>query len=135
MKEGFEPKLFKSYNLTPEQQVEQDKFLKENIEKGYIRPSQSPIYGITFLLCQKERRKTQTMPRLSIFERLHRQKHLSNTIDFRNHGQVKGSQIFHEIGRQMGIQQCAYQERGRMESSFQNQSRTFRTNGHVFWNV
>jgi hypothetical protein len=36
MKEGFEPKSFKSYNLTPEEQVERDKFIKENLEKGYI---------------------------------------------------------------------------------------------------
>ena len=36
MKEGFEPKSFKNYNLTPKEQVELDKFLKENLEKGYI---------------------------------------------------------------------------------------------------
>ena len=36
MKEGFEPKSFKTYNLTPEEQIERDKFLKENLEKGYI---------------------------------------------------------------------------------------------------
>ena len=35
MKEGFEPKSFKNYNLTPEEQVKLDKFLKENLEKGY----------------------------------------------------------------------------------------------------
>jgi hypothetical protein len=42
MKEGFEPKSFKDYNLTPEEQTELDKFLDKNLEKGYIRPSQSP---------------------------------------------------------------------------------------------
>ena len=31
MKEGFEPKSFKNYNLTPEEQVKLDKFLKENV--------------------------------------------------------------------------------------------------------
>ena len=36
MKPGFEPKLFKNYNLTPAKQEELDKFLKENLEKGYI---------------------------------------------------------------------------------------------------
>ena len=36
MKEGFEPKLFKNYNLTPAEQLELDNFLKENLEKGYI---------------------------------------------------------------------------------------------------
>jgi hypothetical protein len=42
MKEGFEPKFFKNYNLTPEEQKELDKFLDENLEKRYIQPSQSP---------------------------------------------------------------------------------------------
>jgi hypothetical protein len=42
IKEGFEPKSFKNYNLTPEEQKELDKFLDENLEKGYIWPSQSP---------------------------------------------------------------------------------------------
>ena len=36
MKEGFEPKSFKNYNLTPVEQIELDKFLKENLDKGYI---------------------------------------------------------------------------------------------------
>jgi hypothetical protein len=42
MKEGFEPKSFKNYNLTPEEQKELNKFLDENLEKEFIRPSQSP---------------------------------------------------------------------------------------------
>ena len=41
MQEGFKPKSFENYNLTPAEQIELDKFLKENLEKGYIRPSQS----------------------------------------------------------------------------------------------
>ena len=36
MKEGFEPKSFKNYNLTPAEQLKLDKFLKEILEKGYI---------------------------------------------------------------------------------------------------
>ena len=36
MKEGFEPKSFKNYNLTLEEQKELNKFLDENLEKGYI---------------------------------------------------------------------------------------------------
>jgi hypothetical protein len=36
MKEGFEPKSFKNHNLTPEERKELDKFLDENLEKGYI---------------------------------------------------------------------------------------------------
>ena len=50
MKEGFEPKSFKNYNLTQAEQLELDKFLKENLEKGYIRPSQSPMASPFFFV-------------------------------------------------------------------------------------
>ena len=36
VKKGFEPKSFRNYNLTPAEQLELDKFLKEFLEKGYI---------------------------------------------------------------------------------------------------
>ena len=36
IKEGFKPKSFKIYNLTPAEQLELDNFLKEILEKGYI---------------------------------------------------------------------------------------------------
>jgi len=54
MKEGFEPKSFKNYNLTPAEQLELDKFLKENLEKGYIKPSQSPMASPFFFVSKKD---------------------------------------------------------------------------------
>jgi len=36
LEDRFVPKSFKNYNLTPIEQIELDKFLKENLEKGYI---------------------------------------------------------------------------------------------------
>jgi hypothetical protein len=54
MKEEFKPKLFKGYNLTPEEQIEQDKFLKENFEKGYIYPSQSLMASPFFFVKKKD---------------------------------------------------------------------------------
>ena len=54
MKEGFEPKSFKNYNLTPEEQIKLDTFLKENLEKGYIRPSQSPMASPFFFVKKKD---------------------------------------------------------------------------------
>jgi hypothetical protein len=53
MKSGFEPKSFKTYNLTPEEQVELDKFLEENLDKGYIKPSQSPMASPFFFVKKK----------------------------------------------------------------------------------
>ena len=52
MKEGFEPKSFKNDNLTPEEQIELDMFLKENLE---IYSTITISYGFCIFLCQKER--------------------------------------------------------------------------------
>jgi hypothetical protein len=54
MKPRFEPKLFKTYNLTPEEQGELNKFLKENLDKGYIKPSQSPMASPSFFVKKKD---------------------------------------------------------------------------------
>ena len=54
MNEGFGPKSFKNYNLTPAEQLKLDKFLKENLEKGYIWPSQSPMASPFFLVSKKD---------------------------------------------------------------------------------
>jgi plasmid maintenance system antidote protein VapI len=56
MKSRFEPKLFKTYNLTPEEQVKLDKFLKENLDKGYIKVSQSPMASPFFFVKKKDGR-------------------------------------------------------------------------------
>ena len=54
MKEGFEPKSFKNYNLTLEEQKELDKFLNENLEKGYIQLSQSSVASPFFFVKKKD---------------------------------------------------------------------------------
>ena len=54
MKEGFELKSFKNYNLTLAEQIELDKFLEENLEKGYIRPSQLPMASPFFFVNKKD---------------------------------------------------------------------------------
>ena len=54
MKEGFEPKLFKNYNLTQTEQLELDNFLKEILEKGYIQPSESPMASPFFFVFKED---------------------------------------------------------------------------------
>jgi Reverse transcriptase (RNA-dependent DNA polymerase) len=54
MKEGFESKLFKNYNLTLAEQIKLDKFLKENLVKGYIWPSQLPMVSPFFFVSKKD---------------------------------------------------------------------------------
>ena len=54
IKKGFEPKSFKNYNLTPAEQIKLDKFLKENLEKRYIGPSQSLMASPFFFVNKKD---------------------------------------------------------------------------------
>ena len=54
LKEGFQPKLFKMYNLTPEEQKELDNWTKDNLNKGYIQPSQSPMASPFFYVKKKD---------------------------------------------------------------------------------
>jgi hypothetical protein len=54
IKSGFEPKSFKMYNLTPEEQIELDKFLKKNLDKRYIKLSQSPMASPFFFVKKKD---------------------------------------------------------------------------------
>ena len=54
MKEEFKPKSFSPYKLTPGEQLKLDKFLKENLENGYIRPSQSPMASPMFFVAKKD---------------------------------------------------------------------------------
>ena len=45
---------FKLYPLSPNEQVELDKFLKENLAKGYIRESKSPMSSPFFFVKKKD---------------------------------------------------------------------------------
>jgi len=54
LKDDFIPKDCKVYPLTAPEQAELDKFLKENLEKGYIRPSKSPMASPFFFVDKKD---------------------------------------------------------------------------------
>ena len=47
----------KVYSLSPEEQKEQDKFLEENLRKGYIRPSKSLMASSFFFVSKKDSKK------------------------------------------------------------------------------
>jgi len=57
LKTDFIPKDCKIYPLSPEEQKEQDKFLEENLRKGYIRPSKSPMASPFFFVSKKDSKK------------------------------------------------------------------------------
>jgi hypothetical protein len=54
LKEGFEPEKSKLYPLSPKEQEELDKFLDEQLRKGYIIPSKSPQTAPFFFVDKKD---------------------------------------------------------------------------------
>ncbi|ESK83158.1 hypothetical protein Moror_14995 [Moniliophthora roreri MCA 2997] len=75
LKPEFTPQDCKVYSLTALEQAELDKFLAENLRKGYIRKSKSPMASPFFFVGKKEKGK------------------LRPTQDYRrlNHGTVKNA--------------------------------------------
>jgi len=57
LKPNFIPKDCKVYPLSPEEQKKQDKFLEENLRKGYIRPSKSLMSSPFFFVSKKDLKK------------------------------------------------------------------------------
>uniref|UniRef100_A0A0W0FNV5 Reverse transcriptase domain-containing protein n=1 Tax=Moniliophthora roreri TaxID=221103 RepID=A0A0W0FNV5_MONRR len=55
LKPDFVPRNCKLYPLSPVEQQEQDKFLEENLRKGYIRKSKSPMASPFFFVAKKEK--------------------------------------------------------------------------------
>ena len=54
MKTGFQLKVFEGYNLISGGQIELDKFLKENLDKGYIKLLESPMASPFFFVKKKD---------------------------------------------------------------------------------
>ena len=79
--------------------------------------------GIPFLLCQQERWEITADTGLQVPQPMDNQENLSIATHIRNHGQDQGlwSEIFHQIQRLMGIQQCMHQGWQPMESGIQDQ--------------
>ena len=55
LKPDFVPKDCKVYPLTPQEHMEMDKFIDENLAKGYIWPSKSPMASPFFFVAKKSR--------------------------------------------------------------------------------
>ena len=57
MKEGFVPRKGKVYPLSRKEREEVCKFIKEQLRKGYIRPSKSPQIVLVFFIGKKDGKK------------------------------------------------------------------------------
>ena len=57
MKEGFMPRKEKVYSLLREEREKVREFVKEQLRKGYIRPSKSPQIALVFFVGKKDGKK------------------------------------------------------------------------------
>ena len=57
LKEDFVPHDCKVYPMTLPEQAELDKFINENLAKGYIRPSKSPMASPLFFVSKKDQKE------------------------------------------------------------------------------
>ena len=57
VKEGFIPRKGKVYPLSREEREEVREFVKEQLRKGYIRPSKSPQMALVFFVGKKDGKK------------------------------------------------------------------------------
>jgi len=57
VKEGFMPRKGKVYPLSREEREEVREFVKEQLRKGYIRPSKLPQIALVFFIGKKDRKK------------------------------------------------------------------------------
>ena len=54
LKDTFVPKNFSLYSLSPQDQKTLDEFIDDNLRKGYIRPSKSPMASPFFFVGKKD---------------------------------------------------------------------------------
>ena len=126
MKENFIPKSFKTYNLTLQEQIELDKFLKENLEKGYIRPSQSPMASPFFFVNKKDGKLRPCQDYHYLNEHMVKNAYpLPLIMELLN--KLKGAKYFTKLDIWWGYNNVHIWEGG----SFQSKSRTLQTNHNV----
>ena len=124
MKEGFEPKSFKNYSLTPQEQVEMEKFLKENLEKGYIRPLKSPMASPFFFVDKKDGklRLTQDYRYLNkwMIKNAYPLPLISDVID-----KLQGSKYFMKLGIRWGYNNVRIKEGDEWKVAFKTNKGLF----------
>ncbi len=111
----------KVYPLNRNEQEQLDKFLDENLENGHIRPSKSPFASPFFFIKKKDgtQRPVQDYRKLNEMTITNR---LSASLNLGTHRQASGSEILHEAGHLLGLQQC--QDQGRETSRRPPSART-----------
>ena len=124
MKEGFKPKSFKNYSLTPQEQIEMEKFLKENLEKGYIQPSKSPMASPFFFVDKKDGKLWPTQDYRYLNEWMIKNAYplplISDVID-----KLQGSRYFTKLDIRWGYNNVRIKEEDEWKAAFKTNKGLF----------
>ena len=133
IKPGFEPKLFKNYNLTLAEQEELDKFLKENLEKEYIQKSESPMAS-PFFFVKKDGRLQPCQDYWFLNEWTIKNAYplplISESMD-----KLEGAIYFTKLNVRWGYNNIWIREGDEWKAAFKNQLGIVWTYSNVLWHV
>src|SRR6266702_164183 len=107
------------------------KRIRQRTTSQGIHPPIKVTLFLSILLHKEERRKTTTGSRLPKTKLPNSQEPIPLATHPRTDRPDTTRPEIHQTGYTMGIQQCPYQRRRRMEGSLQNQFRPLRTMRHV----
>jgi len=132
LKEGFVPKVFKTYALSPAESKELSNFLEENLRLGRIRPSQSPMGSPFFFVAKKDGKKLRpcqdyrylnawTVPNACPLPRT------DQLMD-----RLKGSKYFTKLDIKWGYNNVRIKEEDRWKAAFKTEKGLFEPNVMFF---
>uniref|UniRef100_A0A0W0FG00 Putative reverse transcriptase-rnase h-integrase n=1 Tax=Moniliophthora roreri TaxID=221103 RepID=A0A0W0FG00_MONRR len=125
LKPDFVPRNCKLYLLSPKEQEEQDKFLEENLWKGYIRKLKSPMASPFFFVAKKKKgalRPTQDYQELNkgMVKNAYPLLLISELLD-----KLKGAKVFTKLDLRNGYNNVRIKDGDQWKA-------TFKTNRGLF---
>ncbi|ESK82962.1 reverse transcriptase-rnase h-integrase [Moniliophthora roreri MCA 2997] len=125
LKPDFVPRNCKLYPLSPAEQEEQDKFLEENLRKGYIRKSKSPMASPFFFVAKKEKgalRPTQDYRELNkgTIKNTYPLPLISELLD-----KLKGAEVFTKLDLRNGYNNVRIKDGDQWKAAFKTNKGLF----------
>ena len=124
LKPDFVPKDCKVYPLTPQEHMEMDKFINENLAKGYIWPSKFPMASPFFFVAKKsvDLRPCQDYQRLNegTIKNSYPLPLVSDLVD-----QLKGAKYFTKLDVQWGYNNVRIKDGDQWKAAFKTSQGLF----------
>jgi len=126
LKPDFEPKAFKSYKLSPEEQERQKEFIEENLKLGYIRPSKSPMASPFFFVSKKDGKLRPTQDYWYLNERTIKNAYpLPLISEIMDKVKTSGAKYFTKLDVRWGYNNIRIKEGDEWKAAFKTNTRLF----------